>query len=236
MKKKSLELLNEARKYAGLEPIIESFDDDEDPDVKKVMADKRQQEFERKNKKTLDKDAEAIRAAKKKADAGKTDTKKDDKEDGEKKAPVEKKEPEKKDDKESGNSEKVAKEKKAAAARAWIKDNPNATAGQFKAISQEKFGIGKHYANTFWYAEKAKAKRQAAGEKTAVAECFVLSHPQYSGYYLAENKMMNQYQWVDEDSDIEALIYETSEEAEKAASMINDWRGTPAKVTRVIFD
>lgn len=235
MKEKTLQLLNEARKYAGLEPIIEAMDDDddEDRDAKIASQDKKQQEFENKNKKTLDAAEKAAKAKAAKEKAAKSDGDDDASED--KKEEVSKKKDDKegdsKKDSETPTEEKAAKAKKAAAARAWIAENPSATGGQFKAIALDKFGMGKHYANTFFYAHKNKSKG-----KTEVAECFVLQHPTISGYYLAENREINQFQWVDENSDLEAMLFENVDQATAFANKVADWRGTQSKISHVIFD
>lgn len=240
MKQKTLQMLNEARKYAGLEPIVESFEDDdeEDRDAKIAAQDKKQQEFERKNKKTLDAAEKAIKAkaAREQADKETADKEKSDapksKEDNEDKSKEKSdKEVDNKKNSETSSEEKVVKAKKAAAARAWIAENPSATAGQFKAIALDKFGMGKHYANTFFYAHKNKNKG-----KTEVAECFVLSHPTISGYYLAENREMGQHQWIDEDSDLDAMMFESVDQANDYAAKIADWRGTKSKVSHVVFE
>lgn len=237
------------RKLAGLpqptaEQLTESWDDDdEDPDVRIAMSDKRQREFEGKNKKHLDDNAEMLRkrtaeqraaAAAKKAEEKKAakpaEEKKEDKKPEEKKA-EEKKAEEKKEDKptEAEKKRRGAKpneSSKSGGMRAWLAANPGATRGQFIAAAAER-GMSKHHANGYFYQLKKKSQ---------VKEGYMLVHPAAPGYVLAENYELKRMQWVDTNSEFEPLFFVKEDEAIKQAQHYAEWNGQYAKVEKVVFE
>ena len=228
------------RKIAGLNPIMESVDDDdEDPDVKIAMKDKRQAAFEKRNKNELS-------AAEKEAAIKEKMAKEKAKEAREKKAdekPAEQKE--------APKSEPKAEEKPAAAAKSeeksetsseakrrgrapddnskrgqarnWIKEHPTATRGEFLTHAAS-FNMSKHYANAFFYTVKKGMK---------VEECYVLSHPSMPSFLLAENREINQMQWIDPNSPLEPMIFESKAEAEKIARYMSEWKSQYANVETI---
>lgn len=226
------------RKIAGLNPIMESVDDDdEDPDVKIAMKDKRQAAFEKRNKNELS-SAEKAAVIKDKLAAEKA------KEAREQKAnekPVEKKEapksepkaeekPEAKAEEKSSNSNEAKRRgrtqdenSKRGQARAWIKDHPSAKRGEFLTHAAS-FDMSKHYANAFFYTVKKGMK---------VEECYVLSHPSMPSFLLAENREINQMQWIDPNSPLEPMIFESKAEAEKVARYMSEWKSQYANVETI---
>ena len=233
------------RKIAGLNPIMESVDDDdEDPDVKIAMKDKRQAAFEKRNKNELS-SAEKEAAIKEKMDKEKA------KEAREKKAnekPVAKKEAPKAEPKAEEKPAAKAEEKpaesnesneakrrgrapsdsaKAGQARAWLAAHPGAKRGEFIAHASE-WGMTKHYANQRFYAIK-----HALGSKTEVKEVYFLSHPSMPSFLLAENREINQMQWVDPTSPLVPMMFESKAEAEKIAKYMSEWKSQYANIDTV---
>lgn len=218
------------RKIAGLNPLMEAVDDDdEDPDVKIAMKDKRQAAFEKRNKNELS-------AAEKEAAIKEKMAKEKAKEAREKKAdekPVEKKEAPKAEPKAVEKPAPKAEEKKEDAsneakrrgrapsddskrgqARSWLNSHPNASRKEFLAHASS-FGMSPAYASAFRAAHMAKSK---------VTECYVLSHPSMPSFLLAENREMSQMQWVDPTSPLEPMIFESKAEAERVAKYMSEWK------------
>lgn len=230
------------RKIAGLNPITEAFDDDdEDPDAKIAASDKRQAAFEKRNKSELS-------AAEKEAAIKEKMAKEKAKEARAKKAnekPAEKKEAPKAEEKPAAKAEEkpVAKSEeksetsseakrrgrapsdtsKRGQARAWITSHPEAKRGDFLKHA-ESFGMTKHYANAFFYTVK---------KSTKVEECYVLSHPSMPSFLLAENRELNQMQWVDPTSPLEPMIFESRAEAEKIVKYMSEWKSQYANIDTI---
>lgn len=267
--------LAEVRKVAGL-PLTEAWhdnDDDEDPDVKIASGDKRQKEFESRNKKHLDDNAEMLKkrtaeqkaaAAKKKEEAkaapkpaekkeepkpaAKAEEKKPAPAPAEKKAEEKKPEPakaeEKKPEEKKEETPAAAEAKRRGAkpnansksqrAAAWIKSNPNGTRGQFLAWAKANLDMGSAYGSAFFARHNPKSKRQAATEQKN--ECYVLTHPLMPSFLLAENREMNQMQWVDSTSPLEPVICETEAEANKIAKYMSEWKGQQSTIVKIVFE
>lgn len=231
------------RKIAGLAPIMESVDDDdEDPDVKIAMKDKRQAAFEKRNKNELS-SAEKEAAIKEKMDAAKA------KEAREKKAnekPAAKKEAPKAEPKAEEKPAAKAEEKseesneakrrgrapsdsaKAGQARSWLAAHPGAKRGEFMAHAAE-WGMTRTYANKEFYAIKHKLARANADLK----EVYFLSHPSMPSFLLAENREINQMQWVDPTSPLVPMIFESKAEAEKIVKYMSEWKSQYANIDTV---
>lgn len=226
--------VNIMRKIAGL-PLMEAVDDDddEDPDAKIAMGDKRQAAFEKRNKSELS-TAEKEANIKEKLAKEKT-----------KEARVKKAEDSPVDKKESPVASPKAKEKsedaadtsneakrrgrapsdtsKRGQARTWINGHPSAKRSEFLAHA-ESFGMTKHYANAFFYTVKKSMK---------VEECYVLSHPSMPSFMLAENREINQMQWIDPTSPLEPMIFESRAEAEKVAKYMGEWKSQYANIDTI---
>lgn len=233
--------INAIRKIAGL-PLMEAFgrdeDDDEDPDAKIASSDKRQAAFEKKNKNEMRRaELEAKnkeKVAAKKAEEAKAE-KKEAPKPAEKKAeekPAEKKEePKAAEKKEESNESNEAKKRgrtpsdssKMGQARAWLQSHPEASRSEFMKHA-ESFNMSRHYANAFFYSVKKKMK---------VTECFILVHPTMPSFVLAENRELNQMQWVDPTSPLEPMIFEKKAEAEKIAKYMSEWKSQYADIQTI---
>lgn len=227
------------RKIAGL-PIVESFDDsddDEDPDVKVAAKDKRQAAFEKKNKNEL-KRAEKEADNKEKVDAKKKAEQAQAVKDEKTKKDVEKAEELKKEaEKAEEKKETPAEEKKEAKrrgraqdenskrgqARAWLTANPTAGRGEFLKHAAT-FNMASSDASAFFYSHRNKMK---------VAECYILAHPTMPSFVLAENRELNQMQWIDPSSPLEPLVFKTLSEAERVAKYMSEWKSQFADIIKV---
>ena len=245
--------INNVRRIAGL-PLNESWDrddnDDEDPDVKIAMSDKKQQEFEKKNKPALDA-AKKEMADKAKAQREASAKKK---EEAKNEAPAKKEEPKaevKKEEpkKEEPKKEEPKKEEKAAEAKrrgakpnansksqravAWIKANPSAKRGEFLKWAKENLEMGAAYGSAFFARHNPKSGRQPATQQN---EYYVITHPHMSSFLLAENREMNQMQWIDPSSPMEPMIFSTLAEAEKTAKYMSEWKSQSSKIEKIVLE
>jgi len=158
----------------------------------------------------------------------------------EKKEAAPKKEPEAK--KEEPKAEEKKEEPAAEAKRRGKAPNPesfnqhakanakNMTRGQFLTWAAEKHGKGKAYASALFAKYNPKSSREV---KTN--ECYMLQHPSVPSFLLAENKMMNQYQWIDGASPMDPLVFETEAEAKKVAQYIYEWKNQTADIVKIDF-
>lgn len=208
-----------------------------------------------------DKDLHTLAQRRKAKDAKKEDD--EDKEEAEAKAasakekadapkaePEEKKEAPKAEEKkpEPKKEEPKAEEKKEAAAEAKRRGkapNPESfnqhakanakgmTRGQFLTWAAEKHGKGKAYASAMFAKYNPKSGRAVA---TDAKECYMIAHPNMSSYMLHENRMMNQMQWVDIESDNEPMIFESKAEAEKVIKYMAEWKSQDAKLVTIQFE
>lgn len=220
--------INNVRKLAGL-PLVESWDrddmDDEDPDVKIAMGDKRQSEFEKKNKGELS-------AAQKAAAAKKTAAAK----------PVEKK-PAPEAKKEEPKAEEKKEEVAAEAKRRGKAPNPESfnqhakanarsmARGAFIKWAAEKHGKGKNYASSLF----AKYNPKSSREVQTANEVWVIAHPHLTGFMLAENRELNQMQWVDPSSSLDPICFVTEAEAKKVQKYMSEWKSQSVVVEHIMF-
>lgn len=136
--------LSRLKYLAGL---TESYDDDEDPDAKIAASDKRQQEFEKKNKSELKKGQAAAKGAEQKKEAPKKEEKKP--------AAEQKKEAPPAAEKKKGQRDTSGS--KQARARAWLSSHGvGASRSAFINWAASNLQMSKHHANTFFYANKKK--------------------------------------------------------------------------------
>ena len=119
---------------------------------------------------------------------------------------------------------------KSQRALAWIKANPDAGGGAFAKWAIANIDMGKNYANTYFHGLKAKARAQL---KASANECFMISHPTLSTYFLHENRAMNQMQWVDSDSDNAPMVFESKDAAEKVIKYMAEWKSQQGNLVRV---
>jgi hypothetical protein len=228
MSKEKQALLESVRKIAGL-PLVEAWDDDdEDPDVKTAMKDKKQQEFEAKHKKVIakvdaQKDMEKVAAGAKKEDdeddekpAAKPDFLDMDK-DGNKKESMKKAIADKKEKMAKAEEKKpVARGSVATVIRNVLSKNKSAKASDVRA-ALEKAGVS----------VPAHLHSHIVRIRKKLNEGYILVHPQMSSFVLAENAMMNQYQWIstkDESTSLEPVVFESEAAAKKVMEYLYDYK------------
>lgn len=237
--------LESVRRVAGLQ-LNEAWDredDDEDPDVKIANSDKGQQAFEKKNKKELSDNAAMLKkrtadqkaaSAAKKAEA-KPEVKKEEPKKEEK--PAEKKAEEPK-------AEEKKEEKAAEAKRRGKAPNPESfnqhakakaksmTRGAFIAWAASEHNKGKNYASSLF----AKYNPKSSREVQAANEMWILTHPYLKGYTLAENRELNQLQWVDSNSPFDTMCFVSEAEAKKIATYMSEWKSQQTIVEHIVFE
>lgn len=248
--------INNIRKIAGL-PINEAWDrddgDDEDPDVKIAMGDKRQQAFEKKNKPELDaaKKAMADKAkAQKEASAKKKEetkaapaaAKKEETKPAPKKEeakPEPKKEEAKAEEKKEESPAAEAKRRgakpnensKSQRAAAWIKANSSAKRGEFLKWARENLEMGSAYGSAFFARHNPKAGRQQVTK-----ESWVITHPSMPSFLLAENFEMGTMQWIDPSSPMEPMIFNSRAAAEKTSKYMAEWKSQFSTIEHIILE
>lgn len=213
--------------------------DDEDPDVKIANADKGQQHFEKKNKKELKAASAGAKemSSKKKPDAEspKKEAAATKKEEAPAKAEVKKVE-----------AEKTAADTPAAAEakRRGKAPNPNSfnqhakskassmKRGDFIAWAAKEHGKGKHYASSLFAKHNPKSSRQAKEAN----EGWIIVHPHLNGFLLAENRELNQMQWVDPSSPIDPMFFTNEAEAQKVVKYMAEWKSQAAVVEHIVFE
>jgi hypothetical protein len=213
MSKEKQALLESVRKIAGL-PLTE-WDDDDDEDVKIAMKDKKQAEFEAKNKKTIakvnaDKDMERVAKGAKKED------------DDEDEKPAAKPSPAatpvaKKEKKPAAEDKKPAgRGSVATVIRSVLAKNKSAKASDVRA-ALEKAGV----------AVPAHLHSHIVRLRKKLTEGYILVHPQMASFVLAENMAMNQYQWIsvkDESTSLEPVVFENQDAAKKVMQYLYDYK------------
>jgi hypothetical protein len=226
--------LDKIRELAGL-PVSESTqskiivesDEDEDPDVKIAMADKRQHEFESKNKRELD---TAKKTAADKAKALAAD-----------KPIVKKVEPKSEQKVVTPPAASATEEKKklgkapnanskAQRGVAYLKDNPDTKRGQFLTWAKAELDMGAAYGSAFF------ARHNPKRTMVVTKECYMLSHPSMPNFLLAENVEINQMQWVDPSSPMQPLIFATEAEAKKTSTYMSDWKNQYSNIEKITLE
>lgn len=69
-----------------------------------------------------------------------------------------------------------------------------------------------------------------------VTECYILVHPQMSSFVLAENTVLNRYQWIDANdtkTTLDTAVFETEAAAKEVAQYVKDYRSQATIVTKV---
>lgn len=261
--------ISRIRALAGMQPLTESYDDDDDDGMsasERALLKKAEGDLKKKGIKVRDADpdkdlhalaqrrkakelareeaedreeaeSKAAAAAEKKAEEKEEPKAKDDKKAAPKKEPETKKEEPKK---EAPKAEEKKDEPAAEVKRRGKAPNPesfnqiakanakNMTRGEFLKWAAEKHGKGKAYASALFAKYNPKSSRAIKTD-----ECYMLQHPFVSSFLLAENKMMNQYQWIDSASPMDPLIFESEAEAKKVAEWIYEWKNQTAQIIKV---
>lgn len=258
--------ISRIRALAGMQPLTESYDDDDDgmSASERALLKKAEGDLKKKGVKVKDadpdKDLHALAQRRKAKEKAKEDA--EDREEAESKAAAaaekkaeekeapkaeeKKEEPRAEEKKESApkKEEPKAEEKKeepaTEAKRRGKAPNPesfnqhaksnakNMTRGEFLKWAAEKHGKGKAYASALFAKYNPKS-----GRAIKTDECYVLQHPSVSSFLLAENKMMNQYQWIDSASPMDPLVFESEAEAKKVAEWIYEWKNQTAQIIKI---
>lgn len=240
--------ISRIRTLAGMQPLTESYDDDDDgmSASERALLKKAEGDLKKKGIKVKDadpdKDLHALAQRRKAKEKAREDA--EDREEAESKAAAaaEKKAEEKEEPKAEEKKEAAPKkeEPKAEEKRRGKAPNPesfnqhakanakNMTRGEFLKWAAEKHGKGKAYASALFAKYNPKS-----GRAIKTDECYVLQHPSVSSFLLAENKMMNQYQWIDSASPMDPLVFESEAEAKKVAEWIYEWKNQTAQIIKV---
>lgn len=243
--------LSRLRKMAGIQeaakvpakPLMEAGwrkeddNDDEDRDAKIASSDKRQKAFEKRNKKTLD-DVKDEGKNVAKEEVKKAEDKKSERSE---EAHADKK-------KEEVQADDKQEEVKAEAKRRGKAPNPNSFSQWaivnakkyehdrkgFFAAAREKFGADKsaHHISSAYARNNPKSTRSLKEAKTL----FSIIHPFLKGFALAENRELNQMQWIDESSPLDPMFFVTEAEAKKVAKYMAEWKNQSGIVTEFNFD
>lgn len=123
------------------------------------------------------------------------------------------------------SEEKAVAAKKARQAREWHDANPTATRKEYMAHVGANFGMGKHYANQQFYRKTKK-----------LDEFWMIGHPSLSDFYLAENREMSTYQWVDSYSPLDLMVFETEAAAKKTALYMGEWKNQQTVIEHCLFE
>lgn len=209
--------LNEDTKPAGkqLNETWEADEDGEDADAKIASEDKGQKAFEQKNKKSL-------AVADKKADAtDKAVAARDAKVVAPKAAEEKKEEPKAEEAKRRGKAPNA--NSKAQRALAKLK---TMTRGQFIKYAADELEMGKNYASAFYARHNPKSSRELKEANTV----WGIAHPFLKGFVLAENRELNQMQWIDSTSAFDPVLYVTEAEAAKVVKYMAEWKSQAASV------
>lgn len=181
----------------------------------------------------------AAAAAEKKAEEKEAPKAEDDKEAAPKKEPEAKKEEPKK---EAPKAEEKKEEPKAEPKKKGKAINPDSFMDaarrnaksmdrtQFRKWAEEKYGKKGAYVSTLFAKFNPKS-----GRAIKTDECYVLLHPSMPSFMLAENEMMNQYQWIDPSSALDPLVFETEADAKKVAQYIYEWKNQTADIVKIDF-
>lgn len=221
-------------KKAAQQALNESFHDDDDDmsPAERELASKADKDLKKKGVKIgkIDPDKDMADAAKKEV-ASKAEHKPEEKKEEPPKAETKSEEaPKEKDAAEAKRRGKAPNpDSKMQKAKAWIVANPHAKRGEFLKHA-ESFAMSKNYGSAFFYAVK---RALGSKGKEEVKECFFLTHPQSANFVLAENREMNQFQWIDASSDLEPLVFVSEAEARKMMVTIYDFKRQASVLTKV---
>lgn len=242
--------LTRIRQLAGINtPLTESVNDDNDDDdglspAERELANRADKDLKNKgiNVKNVDpdKDMAALAHREDKAhnnaqgSAKKAEPKKEEHKQGESNKDEPKKDEPKKEEPATNNAKRRGKapnpESYRQKAIAWISAHPSANGGEFKRwLKETNSPMSANYANTFFYAHKKKTRGEL---KESTTICYMLQHPAAPSFLLAENKAMNQYQWVDASSNIDPLVFESEQDALATAQYINEYKNQTSHLVK----
>jgi hypothetical protein len=117
---------------------------------------------------------------------------------------------------------------KSQRAANYIKSNPGLKRGEFLKWAAAELDMGSNYASAFFARLSPKS-----GRAVKTDECFILAHPMLKNHLLSENTMLHQYQWIDESSPMEPMVFDTLDEAMKTAEFMQEWRNQHVDIIKV---
>lgn len=107
------------------------------------------------------------------------------------------------------------------------------TRGEFIKWAAEELEMGKNYASAYYARHNPKSSREQ--KVTEAKVLWGLAHPFLKGFVLAENRELNQMQWIDADSKLEPMLFISEAEAQKIAKHMSEWKSQTAVVESYDF-
>ena len=154
-----------------------------------------------------------------------------------------------KEDADEGSGKPAPAEKKEEAPKAEKKEaapkaeKPAASGTSFSAIAKQVLKSGGGAAAVKAACQKAGVtvpnhlhSRLNALKKNLKESFYIITHPQMPSFVLAENPMMNQYQWISSNEDNVSLLpvmFETIDGAEKLIKYIAEYKNQAGEITKV---
>lgn len=241
--------ISRIRSLAGMQPSTGSYDDDSMSASERALLKKAEGDLKKKGIKVKDadpdKDMHALAQRRRAKEKAKEEA--EDKEEADAKAAAaaekkaeEKEAPKAEEEKEEPKKEEPKKEESNEEKRRGKAPNPesfnqhakanakNMTRGEFLKWAAENHGKGKAYASALFAKYNPKS-----GREIKTNECYMLQHPSVPSFLLSENKIMNQYQWIDPASPMDPLVFETEDEAKKVAEWIYEWKNQIAEIIKI---
>lgn len=113
--------------------------------------------------------------------------------------------------------------------RSEIKEKANKLArGQFIKWATENLNVTSNQASGLYVKHKNSS---IVSESTVL---YVIMHPVSSSYMLAEDRSTNLVTaWVDQNSDIDPLVFTDINEAQKIVTYMSRWRGQSATIEKI---
>ena len=218
--------LNEAWEKVEATPLVEKKAGAEDEQISA---------FDRVKKDAAERAAK--REAERQKEARKNGKEDDDGDDDGEKAPKEKKERAPKAPKEK-SEEPAEKRKRGAAVNPDSKAQraksvlKNMTRKEFMTFAANELGMSPHYASAFYAKHNPKSSR----EVKEASVLWMVTHPMLKGFMLAENRILNQMQWIDSSSALEPLVFVKESDAKRVAQHMSSWKNQRTVIEQVELD
>ena len=120
-----------------------------------------------------------------------------------------------------------SKSKKAAEEKS---DAPKEKRGAFLKWAKENLEMGAAYGSAFF------ARHRNRGDAEIKNECWVITHPAMPSFLLAENRELNQMQWVDPTSPLDPLVLKTEAEANRIATYMSSWKSQHSTIEKIVLE
>lgn len=155
-----------------------------------------------------------------------------------------------KEDADEGSGKPAPAEKKEEAPKAAPKKEepkkeakPAASGGSFSSIAKTVLKSGGGAAAVKAACAKAGVtvpnhlhSRLNALKKNLKESFYIITHPQMPSFVLAENEMMNQYQWISTKEDnisLEPMVFETEDGAKQVVKYMNDYKNQYGTIVKI---